>query len=95
MTLTKITRIQWEHPADNMQELRRNVEGMIYAIQMELQGKTKHYLLKQIDSNTFERLFVDQESAEENIRIQQYLADKYGGKIVSSSIRDIDTPVEM
>ena len=95
MTLTKITRIQWEHPADNMQELRRNVEGMMYTIQMELQGKTKNYWLKQIDSNTFERPFVDQESAEENIRIQQYLADKYGGKIVSFSIRDIDIPVEM
>jgi hypothetical protein len=90
MIPTKITRIQWQQPADKVCVLRKDFETTLFMFEMELQGKSKHFWIKHISSDTFERPWTDQESAEKYIQHQQYLAAKYGGKVLSFEIKNVD-----
>jgi hypothetical protein len=89
MKLTKITRLTWRHPDDLVMRLRRDIETGIFMTRMQLANKSKHFYVKHIDNVTVERIWTDQESAEQYIHHQQEIAARYGGEIVSYEIRDI------
>ena len=90
MKFTKITRIQWQHPINLIDRTRMRFEATMFFLQPEMQNKSRQYYVKYVDDNIVERPWVDQESAEKYIQNQQALAAKYGGKIVSFDIRDVD-----
>ena len=90
MKFNVVTRIQWRHPTDPIMALRRNFETSVFTTRMQLQNKTVYFYVKHIDDTTVERPWADQEAAEAYIQHQQQVAVKYGGKIVSFEIRNVD-----
>ena len=90
MKFNVVTRIQWQHPADPKQQFRLRFEMVLFFMRPDIWNKSKHYYVKYINDTTFERPWTDQESAEKYIQNQKLLAKKYGGKIVSYEIRNVD-----
>jgi len=95
MKFTKVTRVQLRHPPDSTMALRKDFETTMFTTRMHLQNRTVHFYINHIDDYTLERMWVDQESAEEYIQHQQQMAAKYGGEVVSFEIKDIDHTVRI
>ncbi len=90
MIFKKISKVQWQHPPNLDDQRRMRFEETMFFMQPDIQNKTKHWYVKYIGDDTVERPWVDQQSAEKYIQSRQALAAKYGGKILSFEIRDID-----
>ena len=76
-------------PTDSKQLIKLVFETLMFFARPDIQGKSQPYYLKRVNNNTIERPWVDLESAQKYIKLQQSLADVHGYKI-NYEILDID-----
>jgi len=77
-------------PTEHEQITRLVFDTLMFFARPDIQGKSQPYYLKRVNHNTIERPWVDLESAQKYIEMQQSLADTYGYKIINYEILDID-----
>ena len=76
-------------PTDGKQIIKVIFETLMFFTRPDIQGKSQPYYLKRVNHNTIERPWVDLESAQKFIEMQQSLADVHDYKI-NYEILDID-----